>query len=306
MNSDPADYILPLYVNGLSGRMLRMPPSKRKKREILFIYGHHTSLERIFGVAEFLNKYGGVTVPDLPGFGGMEPFYKIGEKPTLDNMADYLASFVKLRYRGKRFTLAGTSLGFMIITKMLQKYPEIAKKVDFLVSIAGFAHKDDFKFKKRNFYFFYYGAKFFSLRAPAFVLKNFMLKGPFIRATYKLVENSHSKLSDADPEERKKRIDFEIFLWKCNDPRTYMDITVTMFTLDLSGKHVDLPVYHVAIDTDRYFDNVRVEEHMRTIYTDFHMYKAKVSTHTPSILATAEDAAPYLPAALRRILTKNP
>jgi pimeloyl-ACP methyl ester carboxylesterase len=122
---DPAEYILPLYMNGLSGRMLRMPPPKDKSREILFIYGHHTSLERVFGVAELLNKYGSITIPDLPGFGGMQPFYKIGEKPTLDNMADYLASFVKLRYRNKRFTIAGHSLGFMIVTRMLKKYPEI-------------------------------------------------------------------------------------------------------------------------------------------------------------------------------------
>src|SRR3989344_2022937 len=131
----PADYILPLYMNGLSGRMLRMAPPKNSKLEILFIYGHHASLERYFGVGELMNKYGGLSVPDLPGFGGMDSFYKIGEKPTLDNFADYLASFIKLRYKNKRFVVAGYSLGVVIITRMLQKYPELSKKVEMVVSI---------------------------------------------------------------------------------------------------------------------------------------------------------------------------
>jgi pimeloyl-ACP methyl ester carboxylesterase len=307
MNSKvPADYILPLYINGLSGRMLRMPKPRGKKREILFVYGHHTSLERIFGVAEFLNKYGEVTVPDLPGFGGMDAFYKIGEKPTLDNMADYLASFIKLRYKNRRFSLAGYSLGFMIITRMLQKYPEIAGKVDILASVAGFAHKDDFIFKRRNFYTFYYGSWFFSRRLPAAFLKYVILRSVVIKATYKVVEGSHSKLIDADAEERAKRVAFEVNLWQCNDIRTYMSMGKTMLSLDLSGKHVNLPVHHVSVDNDRYFNNLEVEQHMRAIYRDFHMYKAKeVKTHSPSVVGTAEEAAPYIPPALRRILSKS-
>lgn len=79
VNKEPADYILPLYMNGLSGRVIRLPAPPEKKREILFIYGHHASLERIFGVAEYLNRYGAVTVPDLPGFGGMDSFTKLAK-----------------------------------------------------------------------------------------------------------------------------------------------------------------------------------------------------------------------------------
>ncbi len=65
---DPADYIAPLNMNGMQGRMLRMPAPKSYKREILFIYGHHSSLERWFGFSQVLNRYGAVTMPDLPGF----------------------------------------------------------------------------------------------------------------------------------------------------------------------------------------------------------------------------------------------
>ena len=38
----------------------------------------------------------------LPGLGGMDSFYSIGLKPSLDNMADYVASFIKLSYKRKK------------------------------------------------------------------------------------------------------------------------------------------------------------------------------------------------------------
>src|SRR5205085_8468415 len=92
---DIEQYLSPLSINGMDGRMLYMPAPKNKNRDIVIVYGHHTSIERMFGFARFLNRYGSVTIPDFPGFGGMESFYKIGKKPTIDNLADYLAAFIK-------------------------------------------------------------------------------------------------------------------------------------------------------------------------------------------------------------------
>jgi pimeloyl-ACP methyl ester carboxylesterase len=305
--SDMADYILPLNINGLQGRMLRMPRPKGKRREIMYVYGHHSSLERNFGLAEFLNQFGGVTVPDLPGFGGMDPFYKIGRQPTLDNMADYLASFIKMRYKNQRFYLTGLSLGFMVITRMLQKHPEIAKQVDLLVSFAGFAHKDDFRYKKTTYYLFRSGTWFFSKRVPAWFLKNVFFRGIFIRIAYAIFEpifvnDKNTKIRSATDQEKKERIDFEVYLWQCNDARTYMSIAHTMFTLNLLGTHVDTAVYHVAIAGDRYFENVRVEEHMRAIFKEFVLVDAELPAHAPSIIATAKEAAPFVPPPLRRLL----
>lgn len=295
-----ADYILPLNINGLQGRMLRMPPPKGTRREIMFIYGHHASLERWFGVAEYLNRYGGVTIPDLPGFGGMDSFYKIGQKPSLDNMADYLAAFIKLRYKNKKFTLVGLSLGFMIATRALQKYPELTKKINLLVSFAGFTNYRDFRYKKRTYLLFRGGTYFFSRRIPAAVAKTLFLREFFIKVSYAVLEplfvkGENTKIRNADDiKEKKRRIDFEVHLWRCNDLRTYMDIAHTMFTLDLRGLHVNAPVYHLAIDTDRYFDNVRVEQHMRQIYKNFSIINAKVPAHSPSVIASSKDAEPFI------------
>ena len=87
---NPTKDIKPIHINGLNGRMLRVRPNTHKNVEILLLYGHHASIERMLGVAEVLARYGGVTMPDYPGFGGMDSFYKIKQKPTLDNYADYM------------------------------------------------------------------------------------------------------------------------------------------------------------------------------------------------------------------------
>lgn len=302
---DPAQYLLPLYMNGLSGRMLRMPANRSKKQEILFVYGHHSSLERVFGVAEFLNKYGGVTIPDLPGFGGMESYYKIGEVPTLENMADYLAAFIKLRYKNKRLTIISTSLGFLIVTKMLQKYPEIAKKVDLVCSIAGFTNRLDFGFKPFTSQSFRYLTSLLSGPISSTLIRHLLFRKSFIHLAYWLVENRHSKLRYFDKKERARRIDFEVRLWQCNDVRTYMKMAQEMFSANLGGTHVNLPVYHVAIENDRYFNNVMVEQHMREIYKDFTLFSARVPAHAPSVVATSKEAQVYVPAKLRQLLRKS-
>ncbi len=300
-----AEHILPLYMNGLSGRMLRLPAKGRNNRELLLIYGHHASIERMVGLAEYLNSYCSVTMPDLPGFGGMQPFYKIRQKPTLDALADYLAAFVKLRYRGRRFSVAGMSLGFVVITRMLQKYPEIAKKVDLVISIVGFAHYEDFAYKKRRFLFFRYGTSFFSNRLPAAFLKYAVLRPLFIRTTYRVMASRNPKLKDADREQLKEWIDFEINLWRINDPRTYMETGLSMFKLKPLPVHVDLPVHHVGLKKDRYFNNIRVEQHFREVYSDCYVYEISLPVHAPSVLASAKDAAPFVPPKLRNKLRQR-
>ena len=298
--------IEPLTMNGLDGRMLSMPAKKSKKREIMLIYGQHASIERMYSLAEELSRYGNVTLPDLPGFGGMQPLYRIGETPDLDTMADYLAAFVKLRYNRKRVTILGISYGFIVATRMLQKYPELARKVDLLVSIVGFVHYDDFKFKPEHLRLMRAGTRLFSYRLPAAILKHVFLRGPFIRLSYRLVADKHAKLKDADKTERKRRVDFEIILWKINDIRTYMDTINGMLFLDLCNKQVRLPVYHVSVDGDQYFDNYKVEQHMRVIFQDFKEFKAILGAHMPTIVATSAEVAPLIPSGLRRLLAKAP
>ncbi len=299
---DPIDLIVPLYMNGLQGRMLRMPAPRGRKREILFVYGHHSSLERWSGLLTVLNRYGAVTAPDLPGFGGMESFYKIGEKPTIERLADYLASFIKLRYRRKKFTIVGLSLGFAIATRMLQKYPELSSRVDLLISVVGFVHHEEFKFKRRNYLLMRYGSSFFSNRLPAWVCQHILMRPIFIRTIYRLQSDTNAKLKDADTAERDKRIDFEVGLWRNNDVRTYMETGLSMLTLDLCNAQVDLPVTHIAVSTDRYFDNHIVEQHLGVVFRKSTIVPARMPAHAPTVIADAKAAASIIPPKVRRML----
>ncbi len=303
--SQVADYIHPLNMNGLKGRMLRLPPPPGKTREILFIYGHHSSLERWWGVVQALNKYGGVTMPDLPGFGGMDSFYKVGQKPTIDNLADYLASFVKLRYKRKKVTIAGLSFGFVVATRMLQRYPDLAKKVDLMVSVVGFARRDDFTFSRPRYWSYRLGAGFFSHRPTAFFFKNIFLNPLVLRAAYARTNNAQHKFKQKSKAEKKKLMDFEIHLWHCNDVRTYMYTTVQFLKVDNCGRPVKVPLWHVSVKADQYFDNHLVEQHLRVIFADFHQVQAPMDTHAPSIIADAMVASQLLPRRLRQVLAKG-
>ena len=300
------DYIVPLLMNDLQGRMLRMPPPRGKYREIMLVYGHHASLERMFGLAEELNRYGGVTMPDLPGFGGMESFYKIKEKPTLDNLADYLAAFVKLRYRNRRLTVVAMSFGFMVVTRMLQKYPELAKRVDLLISIVGSVHSGDIRFRRHNYLLLRWAASLFSRRLPSALAARLALRGPFIRLAYRLVEDRHSKLKDGTKRQRRQRIAFEVRLWQCNDFRTYAETGLSLLTKQLTDHHVALPVLHVYSKNDRYYDDLRVEQHMRQVFSDFQAHPIRLPAHAPTVIASAKEAAPYIPPKIRALLRKKP
>lgn len=78
-----------------------------------------------------------------------------------------------------------------------------------------------------------------------------------------------------------------------------------MLNLDLCNKTIKLPVYHVSVDGDQYFDNYNVEQHMRVIYEDYKEFKAVLGAHMPTIVATSKEVAPLIPAGLRRLLSKT-
>jgi hypothetical protein len=252
-NHNPADFIVPLNINGLEGRMLNMPSKKKNAPNILFIYGQHSSLERWMGIAEELSKLGNVVMPDLPGLGGMDSLYHIGQPATIDNMADYLATFIKLKYKGKKVIVIGMSLGFVVVTRML-------------------------------------------LTA---------LNPMVISYVYHRTRHAKEKFENISGDEFKRTMDTEIKLWHDNDIRTQFKNYREMFHLDNTKIKIPLPVYHVAAKKDRYFDNTRVEEHMRQVFTDFTVFYTQAPNHAPTIIATAKEAAPFIPPALRKQIAKT-
>ncbi len=306
-SNNPADYIVPLNINHLEGRMLHMPNLKGEAKEILFVYGHHSTLERWWGMCQGLNHIGAVTMPDLPGFGGMDSFYTIGKKPTIDNMADYLAAFIKLRYKRKKVVIAGLSFGFVIVTRMLQRYPELTKHVSMLVSIVGFAHYQDFTFSKPRRLGYLVFAAVISRRLPAFVFRHTILQPIVLRNFYGRTHNAKHKYAQADDAEALEAIkDFEVLLWHANDPRTWAFTSAQFLRLDNCKVRVSVPIWHLATKKDNYFDPHVVEQHMRVIFSDFHSVPVNVDNHAPSVMADEKMAAPFLPPKLRQALRRAP
>jgi pimeloyl-ACP methyl ester carboxylesterase len=302
---NPADYIVPLNMNGLQGRMLRTPGPTDKNREILLIYGHHAMLERWWGLVENLNELGAVTMPDLPGFGGMDSFYTIGKKPTIDAFADYLAAFIKLRYKRKKVTIVGISFGFVVATRMLQRYPELVKKVDILVSIVGFMHRDDFLFSKRQQAIFRRVTRIFATRLVATTIRYVGLNKFVIVFLSKRMPNSKKRFIEVTPEEFNDTMEFEVKLWQANDVRTHWLTTSEFLNIDNCDVKVGLPVYHVVSTNEHYFNNEIVKQHMLVVFNDYHRYMATSKAHTPNILADKKAMRVFLPAGLRRVLKKT-
>lgn len=266
------------------------------------IYGHHSTLERWWGLAQCFNKYAAVTMPDLPGFGGMETMYSIGKTPNLDNMADYLASFVKWRYKRKKVVIAGLSYGFLVATRMLQRYPELTKKVDFLVSAVGFAHYSDFVFSPTRMRLYRMASRIVCQAPVAFVFRYAALNSWVLRKAYAKTFNAKKKFAGADPEVAKRLMDMEIVLWHANDVRTHMATTHDMLTVDNCKQQIDLPLWHVASALDQYFDNHVIEQHLNVIFNEVKVAKNKSLRHAPSVIADAAESAIMIPAAIRRAL----
>lgn len=301
----PADYIAPLNMNGLQGRMLRVPPPKGKSREILLIYGHHALLERWWGLVQNLNHYGAVTMPDLPGFGGMDSFAKIGQKPTIDAFADYLAAFIKMQYKRRRVTIVSISFGFVVVTRMLQRYPELIKKVDLLASLVGFMHKDDFLLPPRTIRYSRWLARFFATRPVAFFIRYACLNRPVLKTLYAKLPASKRRFIEVEPLEYAAMLDFEVQLWQANDVRTHWLTTSEFLRLDNCQKRIELPVWHIASKHDHYFDNNIVREHLLVVFSECHQILTRTKAHTPSVVADKKGLAVMVPPELRRALNKQ-
>jgi pimeloyl-ACP methyl ester carboxylesterase len=255
--------------------------------------------------ANNLREYGTVTMPDLPGFGGMESFSRIGKQPTIDNFADYLAAFVRLKYKRRRVTIIGISFGFVVATRMLQRYPELAKKVDILVSLVGFMHKDDFRFKPNNRKTMRLTARFFGMWLTARLIRYIGLNGPVIRTIYARLPAGKRRLSTMDPVEAREMLDFDVKLWQINDVSTHWRTTAEFLNLDNCKARIDLPVWHVGSKNDHYFDNGIIEQHMLVVFRGCTMVSIDAKAHTPNLLGDKTELGILLPARLRRVLAKQ-
>ena len=197
------------------------------------------------------------------------------------------------------------SCGFVVATRMLQKYPNLVPKVDLLVSVVGFCHKDDFMFTRPRYYAYLWLSGFFKQKLPALFFKNVVLHPSVIRAFYAGTHNAKQKFKGLTPIDSKEALDFEVYLWRCNDVRTYMATTIHMLKLDNCTAQINMPVHHISVGIDQYFYSDIVEQHMRIVFSDFTKHAALSDRHAPSIIANKEAASKLMPQSIRVLLAKG-
>lgn len=279
--------------------MLELPSDQKDAQPVLLIYGIHSSLERMYSTAQAVSSIGPVTVPDLPGFGGMMSLQQIGKRPSIDNLADYMADVIRQRYpKDEKFTLMGLSLGFVIAVRMLQRHPELVRQVSHIVSIVGFAKSDDFDVSPRRLTLMRRAFKVLAHKPTAYFVRHVILQKPFIAATYQMAARSHPKMKGYSWKERQDLINFEVVLWQTNEVRTYFAVLAEMLALDLTTIPLPLPVEHVAVGKDQYFNNDRVMQHLKKIFLRARVHHANLPNHVPTVVEDVEDARALFPDSL--------
>lgn len=288
-------------MNKLNGRMLKYPSKKKQQLEILFIYGHHSSIERWRGLIQVFHDYGTVTVPDLPGFGGMESFYKINKLPTIDNYASYLASFIKMQYKRRKIVIVGVDFGFVIITRMLQNYPELRKNARLLISIKGFADHEDLALSKLRYVQQYYVSQFLSHQIPSMVFRRLVFDPRLLRLRYNKTSQIKQITSKGELERYKALIRSEINLWQINDFRTYMYSVNELLIFSNCDAQVNVPLWQIVSKEDTMLDNRRAEQHLKVIFNDYQRFRANKNL-LPVILSEKKMANSWFPSGLKKAL----
>jgi pimeloyl-ACP methyl ester carboxylesterase len=292
--------ISPLTVQGMRGRVMVHPSRKSGAgRTIVYVYGIHGSLERFYGVINFLARFGRVVVPDLPGFGGMETFYKVGKEPTLDAYGDYVADFIQQELPDEKITLVGLSLGFVVITRMLVRHPELHSRVELVISAMGLADGRDLNIKPPALWGIRTLLLLGQVRPLANTIQYFATRQWMLRLMY---SGDNPKMKALPPEERPGLIEFESYLWQCNDMQTYCVAMKQLFELRQPGAKVPLTVHHIETQHDHWLDTDAAEEHIAAIYQKLVLHDSKLIHHGGVAYAEETEAEQIIPAGVVKLL----
>lgn len=284
-NLDIEKYIEPINLNGLTGRCLYIP-SDQPKINIMFVIGMHSSMERMYPIAKYLSRFGNVIVPDLPGVGGMDSFYRINKPFSLDSYADYLYTFLKSKKLNGNTILVGMSFGFLIATRMMQKYPQSEKWFTKMVSFVGFSKNKDFKSYRSMKLYLQPIAWMFSRKIPSWLLQNTLYSSIGLNIMIPIMTLYNPKYKNVSSQEREasKRMEFD--LWKSNDTRTRFALydLFLNFNLTTVTRKISVPLFSIRANHDQYFDTKSVMTGLNLMYEKVVETEVKLKLHAPSII----------------------
>lgn len=299
----PKENIRDININGLCGRMTHIP-GKENDKTIIYLHGQHSIQERSYSLVEYFADFGEAYAPDLPGFGGMNSFYSIGKKPTLDNYADYIYTLIKSLKINNDLYIVGISNGSQYMTRLLQKYPNL--KVKKAISFVGFGSNEDIDIP-RHFKVLVKAVSYFASSAVGARLFNMIVLNPVgVKFLIWMLTKKQSRLKMESKERLKDIEQLEAKLWLVNDTRTHAATTITMIKDDLrkySDKKIPQKVYNVCTDNDQFFNNDKVRSSMLDLYEDYEQIPLELEVHAPSIVATKEEVYKMAPEGLTKLLS---
>lgn len=277
-----------INIGGLRGRLVKYESQTTGNNKFLIVSGHHTAHERMISFAEFLADYGDVYMVDLPGFGGMDSFRKIGKSISYDNYAEFLYTILKTQKLTKDVTVFSVSVGTQFVTRLFQKYPESQKWVSQSIGFVGFGAAKDFAMGGIYKFIILIYATLASTRVGALLAKIILLNRYSLKAAMTLFSKFKSKMKTDDTALRKMFIQMEVYLWIVNDMRTQSLTTLMMFNTDLrkySDDLITVPFHNIVTKEDQYFDTKEINKTFRDMYTMYKPHYLEMGAHMPSMIA---------------------
>lgn len=216
-------------------------------------------------LSQALHKFGAVTVPDLPGLGGMSSFYSIGAQPTIENYASYLAAFIELRFhRKRRIVVVTIGEGSAFVTRLLQNHAKAADRIDSVISIGGILHHSDVPRSKWNRLLLSASFRLLSAHSIAWFLNR-------LRFAW-LIKATHAAKSQNN---FNRQLDVE--LWQQTELRTYFNLKRQLLSLDLCNQKIHKPFRLVWANLPSHVDLRIVEQHALVVYQRVNQFIPKLT-----------------------------
>lgn len=277
------------------------------KRTFVLVYGQHATIERLMPIIDSLRVFGDVYLPDNPGFGGMEPAYKIKRYPDLPFYAEHLNHFIDNYVAPDRqLTLFGISYGFQMLTQLLHDYPDLSTRVENLISFVGFASHHDFHMAKRISIPLMYMLTNSGRTRLGAAMYDRILNERLIVAVYSLTKPIQAKFKTLPKDEARRYAKEQAWLWLVNDNRTHGVTAWDFFKRnDLTGYRLDVDTLHVGVPNDHLINNKRIVHELADMFTRFTAYELNLDNHAPLDVDTPEKVMELMPTKLQTTLSQS-
>ena len=288
----------PYLFKGLHGRYAHFPArSDSGARTFVLVYGQHATLERVRPIADALTEFGDVYMVDTPGFGGMDPSYKVKEYPSLEFLAAHLNHFVTEHIPASRqLTLVGISFGFQILTQALAEYPELAARTEHAVSFVGFVKYTDFSMPASYKVFLLHLAAHPARYKAGSLFFTAALRPGVLRMIFFFNRPFNTKFKDFDKAQAKEYVDQQIWLWMVNDHRTHGATAWDFFKKnDLTGLRLDADAIHIGVPNDHLINNKVVTEELHKMYRHVDVFDLHLPNHAPLDIDSPDKVRALLP-----------